>query len=458
MIVIILTVTILVVTTISLNNQREELKKAARTTLYMNMEILKYTIKNIMLAGEAPIAVKTMADYKLVPEFSEIDVYRVDGGVAFRDYATLDFVNDYQDEFMFSKTDRVGKKMIENPNFKEAAESGSEVIRELTDSREMEYFFPIRNERECFACHGDASVSGSVRGVAHMRISIQSVYRQIGQSRILFISLFSGAGLLLAIALILLIRGLVVKPILTIGKTVTRFGDGDHSLTVSLKNRDEIGDLAGRINDMFVKVHERLELSKYVSRSTDELVSRGGHEGVGQKKDITVLFSDIRNFTAFSDRHDPEQVITELNRILQTQADIVVSHGGDIDKFVGDEVMAIFNEPYAAVKCAYEMIKSVVDLNKAEGTELYIGIGINSGEVLAGNIGSTQRMEYAVIGDTVNVASRLCDLAKPNMILISETLNARLQKEGRIKSRLIPKQKIKGKKNSMNFYVVTAVH
>jgi adenylate cyclase len=169
---------------------------------------------------------------------------------------------------------------------------------------------------------------------------------------------------------------------------------------------------------MFIKVHERLELSKYVSRSTDELVTRGGHQGIGEKKSITVLFSDIRNFTAFSDKNDPETVITELNKILQAQADIVVSNGGDIDKFVGDEVMAIFDNPYNAVKSAYQMIKAIVNLNRENSTSLYIGIGINSGEVLAGNIGSNDRREYAVIGDTVNVASRLCNLAKPNMILI----------------------------------------
>jgi len=171
---------------------------------------------------------------------------------------------------------------------------------------------------------------------------------------------------------------------------------------------------------------------------------------------MTVLFSDIRSFTHYSETHDPDTVINSLNHILEVQADIVDKYKGDVDKFIGDAVMALFTDEYTAIRCAYDMLKVVQKIDKEYNTGLSIGIGINSGDVVFGNIGGKSRKEYAVIGDVVNVASRLSGKAKANMILISETVNKKVKEK--IKFKLISNQKIKGKSKSLNFYIVQAVY
>ena len=108
-----------------------------------------------------------------------------------------------------------------------------------------------------------------------------------------------------------------------------------------------------------------------------------------------------------------------------------------------------------AVQCAYQMIKCVQDVNIEEDTGLRVGIGINSGDVILGHIGSENRIENAAIGDTVNLASRLSDLARPNMILVSESVNSALK--GKIVSKKIADQEIKGKTSRINFYLVKQV-
>ena len=225
---------------------------------------------------------------------------------------------------------------------------------------------------------------------------------------------------------------------------------------MQIKSRDELGELAEKINNMTKGLRERLRLSKFVSKSTDEFVKLEGTEGSkARRQTITLLFSDIRGFTTYSEQHEPDFVIEQLNKVLEVQAKVIHEHDGDIDKFVGDEIMATFKEPYEAVKCAYGMMKVVSRLDKAENTTLRIGIGINTGVVVTGTIGSIERREYAVIGDTVNLAARLCSIAKKNMILISESANNELK--GKIESKLIANQKIKGKKESVNFYAVVRI-
>ena len=143
----------------------------------------------------------------------------------------------------------------------------------------------------------------------------------------------------------------------------------------------------------------------------------------GQRREISVLFSDIRGFTSLSEQLDPAQVVSILNEYLTEMTDIVFKYQGMVDKFEGDAILAVFNAPLdvhdhaaQAVLCAVEMLQRLETLQELWTSltqkSLEIGIGINSGEAFVGNIGSTRRMEYTVIGDTVNLASRLQDLTK----------------------------------------------
>lgn len=452
----ILVLVIGIVITFSVNNQKQDLLTAAKNTLSINTDMLNSVLKSIMLNGEAPIAVNTMGNLKQLGDFREVELYRTDGNRAFNDYQTLEFVNQYQNQIRFAKTDRVKREMIEDPSFQYVLKNQQPLDREMPQTQEMEYFFPIRNERQCWDCHGSVKESGSLRGIAHFKISIAGIFSQINRARLILILVLALGGLLFAFALVFLLQYLVIRPVLKIGQTVTLFGEGNMDIQLQLKRDDELGILAEKINTMFKEVRERFRLSKYVSRSTNEMVrsEEGSHLG-GRNKKLTVLFSDIRGFTAYSESHPADEVIENLNLVLQLQAEIIEKYKGDIDKFIGDAVMAIFDDALSAVKCAYEIIVELKEFNKLNRSELYVGIGINSGEVIAGNIGSQTRKEFAVIGDTVNLASRLSDLAKANMVLLSSSTKDLL--EGQIDCLPVKNQSIKGKSRTVNFFILKKI-
>lgn len=181
------------------------------------------------------------------------------------------------------------------------------------------------------------------------------------------------------------------------------------------------------------------------------------------KKNVTVLFTDLRGFTALSEDLDPQEVAAMLNDYFDAMTKIILAMKGTIDKFVGDEIMAIFGAPLyydghelMAVKAAYEMqraFKKLEDKWKSEGKPVIkMGIGINSGDVVIGNIGCSLRTDYTVIGDAVNIASRLCSNALGGQILISEDTYAQTKRG--IKASKLPPLAVKGKREKLVVYEV----
>jgi adenylate cyclase len=161
-------------------------------------------------------------------------------------------------------------------------------------------------------------------------------------------------------------------------------------------------------------------LVKNLAQKTKKRVSGG--ERVAR----TILFSDMRGFTSMSERLTPQEVVAVLNRCLSLQADQVTKHGGDIDKYVGDCVVALFageDMEFNAVRCAVEIHKTIEAHNASNpaGESLKLGIGIATGEVIMGSIGSPDRLEYTAVGAHMNLCSRLCSLAGPREILLSES-------------------------------------
>ncbi|MET1254369.1 adenylate/guanylate cyclase domain-containing protein [Aliikangiella sp. GXAS 311] len=184
-----------------------------------------------------------------------------------------------------------------------------------------------------------------------------------------------------------------------------------------------------------------------------------------ESRELTVLLSDLRGFTAIAEKFSPLQVINLLNRYFSQMSRIIVQYGGTIDKFMGDSIMALFGAPRStthdlanAIACAIEMQIAMTEINRSNSQEglptLYMGIGINTGVVLMGNLGSELHREYTVIGDQVNLASRVEAHCLRGQILLSENTFQAAQsfvKIGRVNS-----VKVKGKIRAVNMYELLA--
>ena len=181
----------------------------------------------------------------------------------------------------------------------------------------------------------------------------------------------------------------------------------------------------------------------------------------GELRETTILFADIRGFTSISESCEPQIVVDALNEYFERMVEIVFRHEGTLDKFIGDEMMVLFgspvshpDDPVRAVRAALEMQEALASLNERhEARELppfEIGIGINTGEVVAGYIGSSQALEYTVIGDPVNTGARLCSLAKPGQTLLSEGTLDKL--DGSFDIEELPAVKVKGKAQPIRLF------
>jgi adenylate cyclase len=184
----------------------------------------------------------------------------------------------------------------------------------------------------------------------------------------------------------------------------------------------------------------------------------------GELRETTVLFADIRGFTSMSESYEPQIVVDALNEYFERMVEIVFRYEGTLDKFIGDEMMVLFGSPVAheddplrAVRSALEMQQALDGINarhEAEGLPPFkVGIGINTGEVVAGYIGSSQALEYTVIGDPVNTGSRLCALAKGGQILVSEGTREKLGDHFELEE--LAKEKVKGKAQPIRVFEVT---
>ena len=223
----------------------------------------------------------------------------------------------------------------------------------------------------------------------------------------------------------------------------------------------EIANLRDSFRSMLKGLQERHHLLRYVSQATLEAIAKRAqqaeHSLGGERVLRTLWFSDIRGFTAFSENRTPEEVIHMLNVFLNVQAEILRRHGGDIDKFVGDEIMCLFTGDAAeqrAMQASFEILEAIEERRSAENLDIHVGIGVNTGEVVSGNMGAAGRMDYTVIGDSVNFAARLCDGAAPGQILVSGTTWTALDGDTNLRGHRVEGFKAKGKSGELVVYAV----
>jgi adenylate cyclase len=223
--------------------------------------------------------------------------------------------------------------------------------------------------------------------------------------------------------------------------------------------------LASRIER---EAQTRAQISRLIPPSVVEQVVKGELtiEKGGRLTECTMLFSDIRGFTTMSDGRPAQEIVNTLNEYFEVMVDILFKYSGTLDKFVGDEIIGLFgapinidDAPFKAVACALAMLQALEEFNRTRASEnqaaIRIGIGINTGNVITGSIGSTRALQYTAIGDAMNVASRLVNVAGSGEIIISESTYRHVA--GRVEAAQLPPVKVKGKAEELKVYRVTGL-
>ena len=242
------------------------------------------------------------------------------------------------------------------------------------------------------------------------------------------------------VLLILLTTRSLLRPLRRLTDAMKIVATGDLTPRLLIDSNDELGDLGYRFNGMLAELEQSQRMrdlfGRYVSKEVADQVLKNGADLGGENVPATVLFADIRDFTTLTESLPPQQVVDILNRYYTRMVDAIVEHGGWVNKFGGDSLLAVFGAPIRqsdhalrAVNAAWAMNRALAEFNAeqlAMGLKpIAIGIGISSGEMVAGNVGGKERLEYTVIGDPVNLAARLESLTKEwkTAVLISEQTN-----------------------------------
>jgi len=275
-------------------------------------------------------------------------------------------------------------------------------------------------------------VKGLKIGVARIGLSEKALNESLSRQKNLYLWIALGfvvGGLLVSFAL----ARMITQPLDSLAAGIQIVARGDLRRLVAVSSNDEIGKLTNVFNQMILSLREKLLMEKYLSQPTVQSIKE--HRDMtqlklgGERKYVTALFSDARGFTSLSEKMSPEDVVRLMNVYLNLQAKVIHQFGGTIDKFVGDEVMAIFEgrgNEINAVRAAVEIQSYCKELNAARLASgektISIGIGLNNGEVVMGNMGSEDHMDYTVIGDNINIAARMCGIAQPGMVLASKAI------------------------------------
>jgi adenylate cyclase len=276
-----------------------------------------------------------------------------------------------------------------------------------------------------------------------------------------------GAVLIVVLGLALRFAARLGGSVEAISHAADQVKEGHYVSAPVIRTGDELERLSLHFNDMVRGLQERDRLrdtfGRYVTRQVADHLMKGNLDLGGELVPVTVLFSDIRSFTSISENMDPRALLDFLNEYFSGMVESVLHHHGVVDKFMGDAIMAVFgapvpepDDPLNAIRAALEMRASLAKINqdfKRRGLpEIRTGIGLHSGQVVAGNMGHSERMEYTVIGDAVNLASRLEGMTKELQcdVVLSEDLFVQVQ--AHIQVEPLRKIKVKGRDQEVMVY------
>jgi adenylate cyclase len=266
---------------------------------------------------------------------------------------------------------------------------------------------------------------------------------------------------LIASWLVVLLADSVAGPIGDLRSAADRVGAGDLDVRVPVVSVDETGALARSFNAMVDGLRERERIrdafGTYVDRDVADHILREGTSLEGEEVEVTMMFLDVRDFTGFAERSSAPEVVATLNRLFELVVPVIHEHGGHVDKFVGDGLLAVFGAPRRQDDHADQALGAALAIGRAvreQGPEgLDIGIGLNSGTVVAGNVGGAGRLEFSVIGDAVNVAARVESATRQtgDAVLLAENVK-RLLADTTVELEARPDVPLKGKRESVMLY------
>lgn len=290
---------------------------------------------------------------------------------------------------------------------------------------------------------------------------VYDIIKMIGLITIIVVSL--------SIFFIQIFSNSIVDPLRRLVGASRKIQDGDYDIKLKSRSKDEVGVLTEAFIDMSEGLAERERLKdsfgKFVNKDLAEMAMKGEIALGGEIKRASIFFSDIRSFTAISEKLEPDEVVEFLNEYMTRMVECVNLTNGNVDKYIGDAIMAVWGTPIStdsdtenSINGSLLMRKALMDFNQGRGGDkkpiIQIGCGINTGDVLAGQIGSSDKMEYTVIGDAVNLASRIEALNKPmgtDILISSDTYE-----EVKALFDVVPMNKImvKGKSEPQQIYAV----
>lgn len=267
--------------------------------------------------------------------------------------------------------------------------------------------------------------------------------------------LVGGLALFLALISAAFLSRQLSNPIRALSAATNAIRQGQLDTRVPVTGRDELADLARSFNAMAGELKQKERFRELLEKVSDEAVAQAMISGSlevqlgGELKEVSVLFCDIRGFSTLAERLSPGTLITLLNAHMTLMTEIIRDCNGVVDKFIGDEVMALFgalksygNDAANAARAALRIVEERENGNAGAEVPFRVGIGIATGQVIAGCLGATHRLNYTVLGSRVNLASRLCDLAGPGQIVVDEATRERLG--GLFRTSSLPPVTLKG--------------
>jgi class 3 adenylate cyclase/CHASE3 domain sensor protein len=435
--------------------------------------MLAMGVMSIFVIGRMNGHASLLIELQRLSDLSRQGIYGVTAQSHYRAMALTTEVDTWNDKIALAKQNLVAQleeiEAIGGPGVQESVDRLREIDQRYTDAGadvlalyeagDLDAALDLHISAEHEISHELEDVFNALIATTEERIDqasgdLASLHRFL----LIAVAALSSVSLLIALGLGAVLSWSVIRPVRKMDHALARIAGGDFDERVEVPNRDEFGRLTANLNrtsgrlaelyDDLTQLNENLErtvqdqlaqirraeqLRRYLAPQVADAVLNGDAPVSleSTRRNLTILYANIRGFTAMSERVEPEELIVALNEYFAVMTDVVFRHGGTLDKYVGDGILSFFGDPIPfedhaerAVAAALEMRSRLRGIRtrwmERLHEELNVGIGISTGYVTVGNIGSDTRTEYTVIGNHVNLASGLAETAGPNQILASE--------------------------------------